>query len=57
MALELGTQTYQILTNDDEVCIPNFKAKYLYIFFGANMAWFLSRNYWSSLDHNLMASI
>ena len=22
MALELGIQTYQILTNDDEVCIP-----------------------------------
>ena len=23
MALKLGIQTYQILTNDDEVCIPS----------------------------------
>ena len=26
MALELGIQTYQILTNDDEVCIPSLSS-------------------------------
>ena len=28
MALKLGIQTYQILTNDDEVCIPSLSSKY-----------------------------
>ena len=37
------------------VCIPEFRANFL--FFGISMAWFLSRIYWSSLDHDLMASI
>ena len=26
MALKLGIQTYQILTNDDEVCIPSLSS-------------------------------
>ena len=38
LALNSRSQTYQILTNDDEVCIPNFKANFL--FFGVYMAWF-----------------
>ena len=29
MALKLGIQTYQILTNDDEVCIPNISSTIL----------------------------
>ena len=26
LALKLGIQTYQILTNDDEVCIPSLSS-------------------------------
>ena len=26
LALDLGIQTYQILTNDDEVCIPSLSS-------------------------------
>ena len=37
------------------VCIPEFKANFL--FFGIYIAWFLSRTYWSILDHDLTASI
>ena len=29
MALELETQTYQILTNNDEVCIPSLSSTLL----------------------------
>ena len=49
-------QTYQILTHDDEVCIPNFKSNFLILLHLYGLV-FLSRNYWSLLDHALMASI
>ena len=29
LALNSGTQTYQILTNDDEVCIPSLSSIFL----------------------------
>ena len=29
LALELGIQTYQILPNDDEVCIPSLSSIFL----------------------------
>jgi hypothetical protein len=33
MALKLGIQTYQILTNDDEVCIPSLSSILLAVIF------------------------
>ena len=33
LALELGIQTYQILTNDDEVCIPSLSSILLAVLF------------------------
>ena len=35
MALKLGIQTYQVLTNDDEVCIPSLSS----ILLAVNEAW------------------
>ena len=33
MALKLGIQTYQILTNDDEICIPSLLAICIIFFY------------------------
>ena len=33
LALKLGIQTYQILTNDDEVCIPSLSSIFLGVFY------------------------
>ena len=52
LALNSRILTNQILTNDDEVCIPEFLIFLAFIWLG-----FLSRNYWSQLDYDLMASI
>ena len=41
-----GIQTSSSFVKIWMVCIPNFKANFLF-FFGVYMAWFLSRNYWS----------
>ena len=30
MSLNSGKQTYETLTNDEGVCIPNFKANFLF---------------------------
>ena len=32
LALKLGIQTYQILINDDEVCIPSHSSIYLAVY-------------------------
>ena len=39
MTLKSGTQTHQILTNDDEVCIPNLSSTLPADMFGGSGFW------------------
>ena len=54
---KLGIQTSSSFVKLSQVCIPEFKA--IFLIFGVYMAcfFFLSINYWSQVDHDLMASI
>ena len=48
----LGLVTSSLFVKIWMVCIPEFKANFLFV-----CLFFLSRIYWSALDHDLMASI
>ena len=39
MAVKLGIQTYQILTNDDEVCIPSLSSILLAVLITFSLKW------------------
>jgi hypothetical protein len=45
MALKLGIQTYQILTNADEVCIPNLSSNLLAVHTSEIVSDFLPPNF------------